>query len=154
MLSLHIFCLVIKKSMKKFINKIPSGLLSLITFVVIIYVSLDNNPFEINRVQLFEGADKIIHALMYGFFVMVMIYESSKYLYFEESDFISYILLFMMAFLFSVAMELLQELMEIGRHMDIYDIIANTSGIILGILAMKFGLLAFIERKLYTDYYE
>lgn len=154
MLSLHIFCLVIKKSMKKFINKIPSGLLSLITFVVIIYVSLDNNPFEINQVRLFEGADKIIHALMYGFFVMVMIYESSKYLYFEEPDFISYILLIMMSFLFSVSMELLQEIMEIGRHMDIYDIIANLSGIIIGSLVMKFGLLAFIERKLYTDYYE
>lgn len=140
--------------MKKFINKIPSGLLSLITFVVIIYVSLDNNPFEINQVQLFEGADKIIHALMYGFLVMVMIYESSKFLYFEEPDFISYILLIMMSFLFSVSMELLQEIMEIGRHMDIYDIIANLSGIIIGSLVMKFGLLDLINKKLDTDYYE
>ncbi len=140
--------------MKKFINKIPSGLLSLITFVVIIYVSLDNNPFEINQVQLFEGADKIIHALMYGFWVMVMIYESSKFLYFEEPDFISYILLIMMSFLFSVSMELLQEIMEIGRHMDIYDIIANLSGIIIGSLVMKFGLLDLINKKLDTDYYE
>lgn len=140
--------------MKKFINKIPSGLLSLITFVVIIYVSLDNNPFEINQVQLFEGADKIIHALMYGFWVMVMIYESSKFLYFEEPDFISYILLIMMSFLFSVSKELLQEIMEIGRHMDIYDIIANLSGIIIGSLVMKFGLLDLINKKLDTDYYE
>lgn len=140
--------------MKKFINKIPSGLLSLITFVVIIYVSLDNNPFEINQVQLFEGADKIIHALMYGFLVMVMIYESSKFLYFEEPDFISYILLIMMSFLFSVSMELLQEIMEIGRHMDIYDIIANLRGIIIGSLVMKFGLLDLINKKLDTDYYE
>lgn len=137
--------------MKKFLKKIPSGVLSLVTLILICYVSLDDNPFEVNRIQLFYGADKVIHAIMYGFLTMVMIYEVTKYYFFFKPDWESYAFIIVINCLISILIELIQEVMEIGRHYDMYDIIANCSGVIIGFLLMKFILLNLIIKFMDTD---
>ncbi len=134
--------------MKKFFKKIPTGVLTLLTLILICYVSLDDNPFDVNDVQLFYGADKVVHAIMYGFLTMVMIYEMTKGLYFFKPNWQLYICLIAFNCLFSTLIESLQELMDLGRCYDIYDIIANCSGVIIGFLLMKFILLDIIIDKM------
>jgi len=111
-------------------------------------VSLDDNPFDVNDVQLFYGADKVVHAIMYAFLTMVMIYEMTKGLYFFKPNWQLYICLIAFNCLFSTLIESLQELMDLGRCYDIYDIIANCSGVIIGFLLMKFILLDIIIDKM------
>ena len=56
--------------------------------------------------------------------------------------------MFLINSLLSVLVELVQELMKIGRHFDIYDIVANCAGVLVCGLVMKFFLMDWIAEKM------
>ncbi len=50
--------------MRKFLNSLPVGLASVVVIAAVLYLTLYPDPLPDNDVQLFPGADKVIHALM------------------------------------------------------------------------------------------
>lgn len=127
--------------MKKIINKIPTGLLSLLTMGLILYVSLDSNPFEVNKIELFYGADKVIHGLMYFVLASVLIFDCAKYKNPGTLNVGQSILCALAAFVFSVLMEVLQGAMGLGRAASVGDGIANFVGALIGFMSMKYVFL-------------
>jgi glycopeptide antibiotics resistance protein len=134
--------------MIKFFKKIKPGVLYVITLAIILYISLSSNPLNVRGFEWYYGSDKIIHAVMWGFLTMVMAYEVSKALYFFDPGWELYICMFLINSLLSVLVELVQELMKIGRHFDIYDIVANCAGVLVCGLVMKFILMDWIAEKM------
>ena len=134
--------------MIKFFKKIKPGVLYVITLAIILYISLSSNPLNVRGFEWYYGSDKIIHAVMWGFLTMVMAYEVSKALYFFDPGWGLYICMFLINSLLSVLVELVQELMKIGRHFDIYDIVANCAGVLVCGLVMKFFLMDWIAEKM------
>ena len=134
--------------MIKFFKKIKPGVLYVITLAIILYISLSSNPLNVRGFEWYYGSDKIIHAVMWGFLTMVMAYEGSKALYFFDPGWELYICMFLINSLLSVLVELVQELMKIGRHFDIYDIVANCAGVLVCGLVMKFFLMDWIAEKM------
>lgn len=119
------------------IDKFPKGLMSVASMLLIVYLSLDDNPFEADRVLLFEGADKVAHCLMYAFLTLILALDFSKFYRNIGAMHMGICALF--AFAFSVLMEYLQGAMNMGRSFSLTDMIANFVGIFFGfLLALSF----------------
>src|SRR6056297_1779870 len=79
----------------------------------------------------FKGVDKLIHAMMYGLFSMLSLYE-----YFKQKplSYIPYILMLFGVLLYSVLMEIIQHYLVAYRSGELNDVLANFSGILIGAL--------------------
>ena len=75
--------------------------------------------------------DKFSHAIMYAIFVFLW----SKLLSQKVSRVKGARVAFYISILLGLLMEVLQRMMEMGRHFDILDIIANIIGSIIGLTA-------------------
>jgi VanZ family protein len=74
--------------------------------------------------------DKMVHFAMYFIFALFLMSGFSRQ--YGKTSTKAYILSFIYAFLLGVLIEFIQE--KIGRSYDIYDMIANTTGIIVSLL--------------------
>ena len=103
-------------------------IISIIYFVIIALLSL-LPPKDLPRIPLFEGADKIIHAMMYAgltWLVCWMIYAEKKQLW--------YFLTVVLSIGWGVVMELCQLNMHLGRSFELNDILGNCIGTFVGLL--------------------
>ena len=87
----------------------------------------------VNRSSLLDipHLDKLSHVVMYALFVFLW----SKLLSFKTSRVKSARTAFYISILLGLLMEFLQFGMDMGRHFDILDIIANIIGSIIGLTA-------------------
>lgn len=127
--------------MNKIIKNIPAWVLSSVTIALILYASLDTNPFDAQHIRLFEGADKVVHCVMYFTLSVALIFDWAKQRYPHEINAKGVILCALIAFVFSVIMELMQGAMGLGRSASVADAIANFIGALSGFLFMKFVFL-------------
>lgn len=127
--------------MKKIVRNIPKGGVSATVVALILYASLDSNPFDVQQVSLFEGADKIIHALMYFSLAVALIFDWAKVRYPREVKVFGTVMCAVIAFGFSVAVEVMQDSMGLGRTASVGDGVANFVGATLGFLCMKYVFL-------------
>ncbi|MCF8346022.1 MAG: VanZ family protein [Bacteroidales bacterium] len=77
----------------------------------------------------FPGMDKIIHALMYGSFTVVVLHEFLKNRHYRIT---TIIWILSGIFVYSVLMEILQLTLIAYRSGDVWDILANLTGILSG----------------------
>jgi VanZ family protein len=74
--------------------------------------------------------DKIVHFTMYFIFALFLMSGFSRQ--YGKTSAKAYIFSFIVAFMFGVMIEFIQE--WVGRSYDIYDMMANTAGIIVSLL--------------------
>jgi VanZ family protein len=98
--------------------------------IAIMVLSL-GNPGETGRTvfRFFNNADKLVHAAMYFVLTFVIIYQYRR----EATKNWVLILLATLAFSYSVLMEILQMTVTTNRKFEGYDILANFTGVILGV---------------------
>ena len=120
------------------IEKMPKGLLSIATMMLIAYLSLDSDPFDAHRIRLFEGADKVAHCIMYCFLSLAIMMDVAKIKKSKRSDSSVLCLCAIASFAYSVAMEYLQGMMNQGRSASMGDVVANMIGVILGFVVMRY----------------
>lgn len=118
----------------KIIRKVPAGLMTMAIVVTIAYVSLDGDPFDASMIPLFEGADKVIHAIMYFTLVAVLLFDAVKFRKCGKAVTLASVVV---AFAYSALMEYLQDQMGLGRTASVADLVANLTGACLGALFMK-----------------
>jgi len=136
--SLHIN--LIDCAMKKFLRSIPAGTLSAIVTALIIYLSLASDPFEVSKVKLFAGADKVIHVIMYLGATMVYIYEYVKHCLPHHSKLDKELVITASAIVLGLLMEMAQLFLNNGRTYELSDWFADIIGAVLGFLVMHFIL--------------
>jgi len=91
-------------------------------------------PKDLPSLPLFEGADKIIHFFMY-FILSFLLCWALKI----ENKFQRWLLV--------LFMEYTQLSMHLGRSFSWYDVLANSFGVMLGIVVFKYTLmLRFVEK--------
>ena len=109
-------------------------------FIAIIYSCLITVLFfipsqDLPKTQLLE-ADKIVHILVYFILVnlwMLYLYVSNDYHF--EKKWIPILLLSIL--LYGIIIEILQGLLTISRSADIFDVLANLIGSLIGIYFFK-----------------
>lgn len=125
----------------KFYKAIPVWVTSIIILIIIAYCSLDSNPLDINSIKLFEGADKVIHFIMYFTLCTAFIFDYAKTRLPHHTKFSSEAAFTTFAFLIGFIMEILQAKISEFRVFDINDIIANTLGAVTALIIIKVWLM-------------
>ena len=81
--------------------------------------------------------DKVVHFLMYFILAILACGAAMSQPGFKNSDGPRMVTIYtwtaLLAFLYGSFLEIMQELMDMGRHFDIWDIIANIAGTFVGI---------------------
>ena len=116
----------------KILDRIPRFLTSVVTAGVL-YLTLAPRPFGSVRIPLFEGADKVVHFMM--FFAMAFAYHfdfrrGKKPV--DEARLMGWIFVSLSAF--GGLIELAQWKMRMGRSGDWYDLLADIAGAVYGII--------------------
>ena len=89
-------------------------------------------PQEFPQVPLFEGADKIVHFLMYFIFSLLSCWSFKVELKLSRVFFIIPVTIG-----WGLLMEIFQFSMHVGRSFSWYDILANSLGVLGGIAVYK-----------------
>jgi VanZ family protein len=110
-------------------------------FIVVIYVlcivalSL-LPPQDLPRIPLFTGADKVIHIMMYFIFAILFCWAVKN-----ESNYSWLFLIIPVTIGWGIFMEYLQLKMHMGRSFDPNDILANSFGVVSGVLVYLIAVL-------------
>jgi len=107
------------------------GVLAIIWFLIMIYLLLFPSK-DLPKVPLFPNMDKLIHFTLYFVFTFLSLFASSI----KKSRNIPWIIVLM--FVICVTTEILQRIMPYGRSFDYYDMMANSFGIIIGLLFFNY----------------
>lgn len=117
----------------KILDRIPRFLTSAVVIAGVLYLTLAPRPFGSVRIPLFEGADKVVHFMM--FFAMAFAYHfdfrrGKKPV--DEARLMGWIFVSLSAF--GGLIELAQWKMRMGRSGDWYDLLADIAGAVYGII--------------------
>lgn len=117
----------------KILDRIPRFLTSAVVTAGVLYLTLAPRPFGSVRIPLFEGADKVVHFMM--FFAMAFAYHfdfrrGKKPV--DEARLMGWIFVSLSAF--GGLIELAQWKMRMGRSDDWYDLLADIAGAVYGII--------------------
>ena len=117
----------------KILDRIPRFLTSAVVTAGVLYLTLAPRPFGSVRIPLFEGADKVLHFMM--FFAMAFAYHfdfrrGKKPV--DEARLMGWIFVSLSAF--GGLIELAQWKMRMGRSGDWYDLLADIAGAVYGII--------------------
>lgn len=117
----------------KILDRIPRFLTSAVVTAGVLYLTLAPRPFGSVRIPLFEGADKVVHFMM--FFAMTFAnhfdFRRGKKPV-DEARLMGWIFVSLSAF--GGLIELAQWKMRMGRSGDWYDLLADIAGAVYGII--------------------
>jgi VanZ family protein len=100
----------------------------LFVFIVSLYPIQESSTISIFNIP---HADKIVHFLMYALLSFIMIFEQRKVM--KKSIRITVLYVFILCFLTGSVLEFVQEYLIPGRDGNVFDIMANTVGILFGL---------------------
>ena len=121
----------------KFLRIIAIGYTIFVT--VIMLVPISKGP-TIN----FPYADKIVHSIIYFVFVIVWL---TYFLISEKENKRIYLIVSLVLFVYGIVIEVLQGSVVASRAHDNWDIVANTIGIILGVIVFYKTKDVFLSKK-------
>ena len=117
--------------MKRFLSKIPTGVLSVIVFAAIMWLTLVPHPTGKMSLSLFPGADKIAHGVMFFALTAALLTDIMKK---QRWQALSLPVIGLTAFVTTIAgviIEIAQRKMGLGRSFETLDIIADAGGAFL-----------------------
>ncbi|WP_289739932.1 VanZ family protein [Muribaculum intestinale] len=120
------------------VRGLPAWTLSIVCCLIILYLTLLPDPLNGNHVSLFEGADKVVHAIMMMGMMMCMAVDAlRKKAAHRLDDSVrapkGLLTVYMITVvLFGGAIELLQGAMAMGRGEDWADFMADAAGAVIG----------------------
>ena len=114
--------------MKSSLSKLPAWLCSIITALVILWLTLAPRPLGEETPTLFPGADKVVHALMFGFLGTMMMLDWQRKHHWKPVFLNRILLSSTLSALLGIFIEYAQESMGLGRGFDYGDMAADVIG--------------------------
>ena len=113
---------------------IKSNIKSIVWLIIITILSLVKlNPDETIKELLIPHTDKLVHLFLYTVLSFLLLIENKK------SKRIFVLMLF--AISYGILMELAQHFLTIYRSFDIFDILSNSTGVIIGYFIYKYYII-------------
>jgi VanZ family protein len=104
------------------------------TIFILILMAIPGNMLPKEEKTFIPNLDKLVHATLFGSFVFLWsIYYATKKERNNNSD-SRFVLILIIACLYGVATELMQKYLIPNRDYDIFDIMADSIGAVLGFL--------------------
>ncbi len=123
---------MIGRIIRRIYRIIPAGVPSALVVGLILYLTLFPRPLGDNDIQLFEGADKVVHALMFG--AMSFTLALDRFMAGYRVTLLSRVAIFAIAVATGIMIEFAQQLMGLGRTADVADAVADIIGAFAGVL--------------------
>ena len=114
--------------LKRFLTSLPQWFLSLLTVLAILWLTLAPRPLGDDPPQLFEGADKIVHGIMFGGLTAMLLLDWQRKHFWREEKWLRALIYAVGASLFGIFIEFAQASMGLGRGLEVSDMIADTIG--------------------------
>lgn len=102
---------------------------SAITLLVVLYATLWPDPVGADRVMLFPGADKLIHAIMMGGLLSAFLFDFRRQGKSLTARFV--IIMAVIVVIFSAFDEYAQKTMNLGRSFELLDLLADAGGVLI-----------------------
>lgn len=121
---------MIARLIRKFYGVVPAGVPGALVVALILYLTLAPQPLGDDAPELFEGADKVVHAIMFG----AMSFTLSLDRLMGRGSVTGRALAVITAVTIAtgIVIEWLQGAMDAGRSADFADAIADTAGALAG----------------------
>lgn len=116
------------KQIKSKAEKLPGWIFTFLIVAAILWLTLAPHPLGDQDTPLFPGADKLVHAIMFGVLTVAMLFDRSRKRAWSDTPAGIAILFAAISALFGCAIEFIQDFMGIGRSFEYADMIADTSG--------------------------
>lgn len=112
---------------------------TIVVLLAVLWLTLAPHPVPEPRFQLFEGADKVVHAIMMGGLAITLMYDYSRQGGWKPRKIATkpIIIMSLSVAVFAAIDEWAQGAMGLGRTTDIYDLYADFAGIILAAVAAR-----------------
>ena len=116
---------------KETLTRLPKWLFTSLTVALILWLTLAPDPLGDDSPDLFPGADKIVHAIMFGFLTVMVLLDRQRKAEWRKvsAKFISFTAVATAAF--GIAIEFIQRAMDMGRGFEVADMIADCAGVAL-----------------------
>lgn len=127
----HFFLSYYMRRLISVLDKVPNFLMSGIVFLLIPRLTLDPQPIEDMKIMIFPGADKVVHALMFGGMAGVMCLDFQKRNWKMPISWKLLAFSCVFASILGIVIEYLQGNMNLGRTFEAMDIVADIIGAVL-----------------------
>lgn len=127
--------------MIKLLLKIPTGILSVLLTLAILYLCLAPQPIGGGGLFDFPGADKIMHFAMFFALSAAYLFDCAKAALPRQLRQWQVVAIAVAVILLGGLIEILQQLMGLGRSMDLLDFVADAIGVVCATGVMKASLL-------------
>ena len=113
---------------KELLSRMPKWIFTVLTVLLILWLTLAPDPLGDDSPELFPGADKIVHAIMFGFLTVMILLDRER-----KGDWTTLGKPFIaIAGISSAALgiiiEFIQRAMDMGRGFEVADMIADCVG--------------------------
>ena len=116
---------------REIFSRLPYWLFSIITTLLILWLTLMPDSLGDDAPTLFPGADKVVHAIMFGFLsVMLLLDYQRKHGWRETGSGVMLIAAFISSAL-GILIEFIQRWMAMGRGFDPGDMVADVAGVVI-----------------------
>lgn len=117
--------------MKDLLHKLPPYTFTVVIMGIILYLTLVPKPLPDNDIELFPGADKVVHAIMFGALTGAVALDRGLRSGIKALGMKNLIIYALIGSIAGGIIELMQGAMEMGRSADVWDFVADTLGAIL-----------------------
>lgn len=126
------------QGVRKFLGKLPTGLLSGLTVIAILWLTLAPKPLGDEPPPLFPGADKIAHAIMFGELTWMILLDWQRKHAWEKVKMSTILIVAFSSSLFGILIEFLQAAMQLGRGFEYADMAADLIGSFICVFIYKY----------------
>ena len=107
--------------------------------VAILYLTLWPDPVPDTGITLFEGVDKVVHAIMFGGLTLTLIFDSTLSEKGARPSWCLTLWFALISTIFGAAIEFMQRAMGLGRAFSWWDIVADA---VVALVAVCLGAIA------------
>lgn len=125
----------IKEAVRVMLRRLPPWLLTSLTVLAILYLTLMPHPLPDNDIHLFAGADKVVHAVMFGGLYLMMWADRARRG--QSWRRCRAMVMAAVAIAFGGLIELIQQWMGMGRGCELADWAADAAGVIIIYVVIK-----------------
>lgn len=131
--------------LKKAISQLPAWIFTLITLLAILWLTLAPKPLGEEPPSLFPGADKVVHAIMFGGLTLMLLLDRQRKRGWNRASTSYYLICATLSSILGIIIEYLQDKMGLGRGFDSMDMVADIAG------SYIFGGLYLIFQKSWSE---
>ncbi|MDE7381757.1 MAG: VanZ family protein [Muribaculaceae bacterium] len=125
------------KNIKEKVSKWPSWTFTFIVLIIILWLTLAPHPLGETDIPMFPGADKIVHALMFGGLAMAGFFDWSRTHKWAKLPVMWGWCIVLASAVIGIDIEFAQQSMHLGRSLEIGDMIADVAGAVLALIVWR-----------------